>query len=87
MAQPRRRTSAIQASGLRRAVAERRLTLGLTQYELADLADVSRAALQRLETGAPSARLETLESVAVALGCRVALIDATGSVVRATDDD
>jgi transcriptional regulator with XRE-family HTH domain len=67
-------------------VVERRLALGLTQFELADLAGVSRAALQRLEAGAPSARLATLEGVAAALGCRVALIDATGSVVGAGDD-
>lgn len=65
---------------------ERRLGLRLTQFELADLAGVSRTALQQMEAGEASTRLETLERVAEALGCRVALVDATGSLIEAPDE-
>lgn len=89
MAQPRRRQSrSVQpfSAGVRRGLVERRIDLGLTQEELADLAGVSRAALQRLEAGVASTRLETLGRVAEALGCRVALVDATGALVEGSDE-
>lgn len=89
MAQPRRRTPtpALSLSAdLRRALLQRRFDLGLTQFEVADLAGVSRAALQRLEAGSASTRLETLGRVAEALGCRVVLVDTTGSLVEGSDE-
>ncbi len=43
---------------------------GLTQIELADLADVGKASIHEVETGHPTVQLETLRSI-----CQVLNID------------
>lgn len=87
--QPRRRVRpdvmASPGGEVRRALSERRLELGLTQVELADLAGVSRAALQRLELGAAETRFETLNLVAEALGCHLVVVDSRGTAIVGTD--
>ncbi|WP_460744391.1 helix-turn-helix domain-containing protein [Mariniluteicoccus endophyticus] len=52
---------------------ERRVALHLTQGELADLAGVSERSVRALESGKPTARLDTLQAVAAALGLRLVL--------------
>lgn len=78
MAVPRRRRSTasrtLSDSALADDVRERRLTLGLTQQEVADLAGVSRSSLQALETGQTSVRLSAMLATAKVLGCSVVLI-------------
>jgi transcriptional regulator with XRE-family HTH domain len=53
---------------------ERRLALGLTQQEVADLAGLARSSLQALESGRSSSRLGSLLAVADVLGCTIALV-------------
>jgi HTH-type transcriptional regulator / antitoxin HipB len=50
------------------AVATRRLELGLTQRDLAELAEVSLATVQGLEAGRRAVRVDTLHQVLRALG-------------------
>jgi transcriptional regulator with XRE-family HTH domain len=52
----------------------RRLSLGLTQAELAEAAGLSREQVARLEVGESEPRLSTIKRLAGALGCDPALI-------------
>lgn len=54
-------------------VRARRLELGITQAELADLAGLSRTTVHTIEAGATSARLAAVVAVADVLGCDVTL--------------
>ena len=76
MPTPRRRGSvrAMTAPSLAKEIYERRLTLGLTQQEVADLAGIARSSLQALESGRSSSRLASLLAVADVLGCTIALM-------------
>lgn len=78
MATPRRRRSAVtqESSSLALAhdVANRRLSLRLTQQEVADLAGVSRTSLQAIEAGKASIRMSAVLAVADVLGCSVVLM-------------
>lgn len=80
MSRPRRRhlrssePSIPMVPDLRNFLVERRLELGLTQADLADLAGVSRSSVQGLEAGRPTARLSALLAVAEALGASVVLM-------------
>ena len=71
---PRRRrktrTGALVTAG--ELVAERRLTLGLTQAELADLAGASLSSVRRLEAGQDTVTLAVLLAVLDALGLALA---------------
>lgn len=73
---PRRRGSerAAAAPALAKEIYERRLELGLTQQEVADLAGLARSSLQALESGRASTRLASLLAVADVLGCTITLI-------------
>ena len=70
---PRRRrkarTGALVTAG--QLVAERRVTLGLTQVELADLAGASLSSVRRLEAGEETVALAVLLAVLDALGLAV----------------
>jgi transcriptional regulator with XRE-family HTH domain len=55
------------------AVAERRLELGLTQQELAELCDTTQSAIARLESGGRPPRIDTLLRIANALDCELAV--------------
>lgn len=84
MAGPRRRESGPRAGlggNLGRRFVERRIQLGLTQANLADLAGVSRSTVQMIESGAGSAKLELCLAVAEALGCDLLLTTKSGDVV------
>jgi transcriptional regulator with XRE-family HTH domain len=72
---PRRRGSerATAAPALAKEIYERRLELGLTQQEVADLAGLARSSLQALESGRASTRLSSLLAVADVLGCTISL--------------
>ncbi len=76
MPTPRRRGSglATAAPSLAKEIYERRLALGLTQQEVADLAGLARSSLQALESGRASSRLGSLLAVADVLGCTITLI-------------
>lgn len=72
---PRRRSSGLAAApSVAQEIHERRLALGLTQQEVADLAGVARSSLQALESGRSSSRLGSLLAVADVLGCTIALV-------------
>ncbi|PZF84104.1 helix-turn-helix transcriptional regulator [Jiangella anatolica] len=83
---PRRRGSnrAAAAPALAREVYERRLALGLTQQEVADLAGLARSSLQALESGRASTRLASLLAVADVLGCAIALVPLSDTTSEAT---
>lgn len=76
MPTPRRRETdrAAAAPSVAQEIYERRLALGLTQQEVADLAGLARSSLQALESGRSSSRLGSLLAVADVLGCTVALV-------------
>ena len=57
-------------------VAERRVSLRLTQQTLADLAGVSRSSVQALESGAGSIRVAALLQICDVLGVRLTLSQA-----------
>lgn len=61
-------TTAAELERLARRVRDRRKRLGLTQQELADLADTSVRFIGALEAGKPTLRLDKLVSVLDALG-------------------
>ena len=65
-------------------VTDRRLTLGLTQAELADLAGVGLSSVRRLERGQDSVTLNILLAVLDALG--LALAAAPSPVIQALTD-
>ena len=50
-------------------VAARRLELGLSQRQLADLTGTTQSAIARLETGGRPPRIDTLLKIAEALDC------------------
>ena len=50
-----------------RRVRMRRLMLGLSQTQLADMAEIGRAHLSQIENGAVAARIDTLYAIAQAL--------------------
>jgi transcriptional regulator with XRE-family HTH domain len=54
-------------------VAERRLELGLSQAELAELVDTTQSAIARLESGGRPPRIDTLLRIANALDCELAV--------------
>lgn len=79
MGSPRRRprgASANRETSLGNAVLARRLSLGMTQRDLADLADVSRSSVQALEAGDTGVSLAIASAVAAALGERIILTSA-----------
>ncbi|WP_343572114.1 helix-turn-helix domain-containing protein [Mycobacterium sp.] len=51
--------------------AERRVTLRLTQQNLADLAGVSRYSIQSLERGTGSTKINSVVEIAEILGMRI----------------
>jgi len=65
---PRRSDRAPVVSGLAAAARGRRLQLGLTQQQLANLADVSRSSVQSLEAGQTGVTLDVAQAVFRALG-------------------
>lgn len=75
MAGPRRRdkvrTGALLSAG--QLVGERRIALGLTQAELADLAGASLSSVRRLEAGQDTVTLTVLLAVLDALGLAIAV--------------
>lgn len=52
-------------------VAERRLEVGLSQRELAELCGTTQSAIARLERGGRPPRIDTLLRIAEALGCEL----------------
>lgn len=68
---PRRGDSPLAAVG--NLVAERRLTLGLTQAELADLAGVGISSVRAVEAGEPSVTLAVAIRALDALGLALAV--------------
>ncbi len=52
-----------------------RVSKGLSQRELAELADVNRSSLRRFEDGLTSGNMEMLEGIAFVLGCEFELMD------------
>jgi transcriptional regulator with XRE-family HTH domain len=54
-------------------VRDRRLTLNLTQAELADLAGLSRTTVHHIESGAANVRFDAVLAVADVLGCDLRL--------------
>ena len=78
MAAPRRRRTHLDAAmpeiaRLGRALAERRISLRLTQQTVADLAGVSRSTVQSLERGSGAIKLASVVEIADVLGLRVDL--------------
>ena len=58
---------------LQRQLAERRISLGMSETEAAVLMKTSRASIARLESGEHDVRLSTLERFATVLGCSIAM--------------
>ena len=58
-----------------KAVASRRFVAGLSVAELAERVGVSRQAIDYIERGINTPRMETLEKLAQALGCEVRDLD------------
>ena len=52
-------------------IADLRKQHGLTQQELADVSNIGRSHLVRIEQGKYNVRLDTIASIAQALGCKV----------------
>lgn len=57
--------------GISEAVRQRRQTLGLTQPELADLAEVSERLIRELETGKLTVGIDKLLSILESLGLEI----------------
>lgn len=74
--EPRRRgpRDAGPWAGLGAGVARRRRELGLTQRDLADLADVSVSTVQGLEAGRLATRLGSLAAILDALGLTLTIV-------------
>jgi HTH-type transcriptional regulator/antitoxin HipB len=82
MMRPRRRSfpdASTPAGALAEQFISRRIALGLTQHELADLSGVSRATVQALESADSGVRLGLAAAVARALGCQLRLEQAGGA--------
>src|SRR3954470_2509157 len=71
---PRRRRP--PGTDLASAVVDRRLALGLTQADLADLAGVSRRSITALESGKSTVRMDVLLGVIDALGAALLMLPA-----------
>ena len=56
---------------LERRIQNIREKRGLSQTQLADMADVGRAHLSQIENGAVAARIDTLHALAQALGMKL----------------
>jgi transcriptional regulator with XRE-family HTH domain len=54
-------------------VAERRVALGLSQQQLAELCGTTQSAIARLESGGRPPRIDTLLRIADALDCELAV--------------
>jgi transcriptional regulator with XRE-family HTH domain len=54
-------------------VAERRRELGLSQTQLAELCNTTQSAIARLESGGRPPRIDTLQRIADALSCELAV--------------
>lgn len=54
-------------------IADLRKQQGLTQQELADVSNIGRSHLVRIEQGKYNVRLDTIASIAQALGCEVSI--------------
>jgi len=54
-------------------VTERRLAWDLSQQELAELCGTTQSAIARIEAGRRPPRIDTLERVATALDCELAI--------------
>ena len=54
-------------------VAERRRELGLSQVQLAELCGTTQSAIARLESGGRPPRIDTLQRIANALDCELAV--------------
>jgi ribosome-binding protein aMBF1 (putative translation factor) len=54
-------------------VAERRKELGLSQVQLAELCNTTQSAIARLESGGRPPRIDTLQRIANALDCELAV--------------
>ena len=52
-------------------IAQLRKEQGMTQQELADISNIGRSHLVRIEQGKYNLQLDTLASIAQALGCEV----------------
>lgn len=74
---PRRDAAVPEIARIGRAIAERRITLRLTQQTLADLAGVSRSSVQSLEQGRGSIKLGSVIEIADVVGL---CIDVTAAV-------
>lgn len=75
MPRPRRSSPPREATEhqLWQQIRARRLELGITQAEVADLAGLSRTTVHTIEAGSLSPRLGAVVAVADVLGCDVAL--------------
>ena len=61
----------VELTDLAGVVRGRRMTLNLTQVELADLAEVSERLIRDLEVGRPTIRTDKLFAVLTALGLEI----------------
>jgi y4mF family transcriptional regulator len=64
-------------------VRSRRLQLGLTQQDLADMAGVSERFVRFVEQGKPSVQLDSLTAVLETLGLQLQLATRTSQAARA----
>jgi y4mF family transcriptional regulator len=69
----------VREQTLGRAVAQKRLMLGLTQREFALRAGVGLRFLRDLEQGKPTIRLDKLMDVLTFLGCQLEIVPRTRS--------
>jgi transcriptional regulator with XRE-family HTH domain len=71
--QPRRGAAMPEIARIGRVIAERRITLRLTQQALADLAGVSRYSVQSLERGSGAIKFGSVVEIADILGLHIDL--------------
>ncbi|MET3206774.1 UNVERIFIED_ORG: y4mF family transcriptional regulator [Arthrobacter sp. UYEF13] len=71
------------ADQLAREVRSRRLALGLTQKDVADMAGVSERFVRFIEQGKPSVQLDSLLAVLDTLGLELRITTKTGKGARA----
>jgi len=64
------------ASDVGRIIKDRRISAGLTQAEVAEMAGINRSYLSELEAGATSAQVERLVSLLKLLGLRLVAVEA-----------
>lgn len=68
-----------------RALAVARTRLGLTQKQLAELADVQQSEISRIESGQANPTMETLNRLAAPLHAHLALVDDQGRVLSSVE--